>query len=53
MTDESIAKMKELVYEGYRKGKVLPVSEAFDLYPVEEEVHKGELEYWIQGAKQD
>ena len=53
MNEESVAKMKELTKEGYQKGKVLHVSEAFRKYPVEEEPHKGKLDYWIKGAKKD
>ena len=51
MHEESVAKMKELVKESCRENKVLHISEAFRLYPVEAESHKGELEYWTQGSK--
>ena len=51
MNEDSVAKMKKLTEEGSKKNKVLHVSEAFRLYPVEEEPHKGELEYWTQGEE--
>jgi hypothetical protein len=41
-----VDEMKELVELGKERGKVLPVSEAFVLHPVEDEVHEGKLEYW-------
>ena len=51
MNEESVIKMKEIVKEGYKKNKVLHVSEAYRLYPVEEEPHEGKIEYWTQGEK--
>jgi len=51
MNEESVAKMKELVKEASQQNKIMNVSEAFRLYPVEEEPHKGNLEYWTQRAK--
>lgn len=50
MEKESLLKMKELVQLGRQKGKVLPVSEAFKLHPVEEEAHEGKKEYWENGG---
>jgi hypothetical protein len=50
MDKESILKMKELIQLGREKGRVLPVSEAFKMYPVEEEAHKGMVEYWENGG---
>ena len=43
---ELIQEMKELIKRGRENGKILPLSEAFRMYPVEEEVHKGRIEYW-------
>jgi hypothetical protein len=51
MDKELVAQMKELIESGRKQGKVVPVSEAFRSFPVEEEPHKGKLEYWTQGAK--
>ena len=38
----------ELISRGRKLGQVLNVAEAYNKYPVQEEVHKGELEYWTQ-----
>ena len=43
--------MRELVEKGRDKGRVLPVSEAFEIFPVEDEAHKGKIEYWTKGVK--
>ena len=43
-----VQQMKELVEKGKKKGKVLPVEEAFKMFPVEEEAHKGKIDYWIK-----
>jgi predicted dehydrogenase len=51
--DEQIQKMKELIKQGRKSGKVLHFSKAFEMYPTEEEVHKGESEYWTRGENQD
>ena len=48
MDEKLVAKMKELVKLAENDGSVLPVSEAFKLYPVSEEIHKGQLDYWVQ-----
>jgi hypothetical protein len=48
---ELVLQMKELIKFGRERGRVLPVSEAFKMYPVEEEAHKGELDYWLKGEK--
>ena len=48
MTDK--IDFKELVAIGRKQGKVLPVSEAFRLHPVEDEVHQGKAEYWIESG---
>ena len=47
MNEELVAKMRTLVDEAYKKDVVLHVSEAFNLYPVEEEVHQGRLEHFL------
>lgn len=45
--NESLIKQaKEAIKSGRKKGRVLDVSEAFKKYPVENEVHKGSLEYF-------
>ena len=38
----------ELISRGREYGQVLNVAEAFRKYPVEEEIHKGKLEYWTR-----
>ena len=43
---ESITKMKELTKIAKEKGLIIPLSEAFRMFPVEEEIHKGKIEYW-------
>ena len=46
MNKEQIWEIKELIQIARCKGKVLPVSCAFENYPVEDETHKGKIEYW-------
>ena len=46
MNEDQILGIKELIQTARRKGKVLPVSCAFEMYPVEDEEHKGKIEYW-------
>jgi len=43
----------ELITRGRKMGRVLDVAEAFNKYPVEDEIHKGELEYWTQERASD
>jgi DNA-damage-inducible protein J len=38
----------ELISRGRKLGQVLNVAEAYKAYPVEDEVHGGKLEHWIQ-----
>jgi len=38
--------MKELKQLAKQKGKILPVTKAFEMYPAEEEEHKGKIDYW-------
>ena len=38
----------DLISRGRELGQVLNVAEAFRKYPVEEEIHKGKLEYWTR-----
>jgi hypothetical protein len=52
ISDELAREMKELIEIGREKGKVLHFSKAFEMYPVEEESHKGKLEYWTKGENQ-
>ena len=48
--DKSLTqKMRKLTAKGKASGKVLPVSEAFKLFPVDNEAHNGKIEYWKQG----
>ena len=42
---------KEAINAGRKKGRVLDVSEAFKKYPVENEIHKGTLEYFQKKGK--
>ena len=46
MDDYLVSKNRELIKKGKSKNRVLPVSEAFKMYPVEDEVHEGKIEYW-------
>ena len=46
MNEDKILGIKELIQIARHKGKVLPVSCAFEMYPVEDETHKGKIEYW-------
>ena len=45
---ESTNRVKSIIERGREKGRVINVAEAFIKYPVEEEEHKGKLEYWTQ-----
>lgn len=40
-------KMSEFLKNAIKKGKVRPLEEAFELYPTEEEEHKGKLESYL------
>ena len=46
-----IEKAKKAILSGRKKGRVLDVSEAFKKYPVENEIHKGKLEYFENKGK--
>ena len=48
MDKELTSKMKGLTLTARQKNKILPVSEAFETYPVEDEEHKGKIEYWTE-----
>ncbi len=48
MDSAAIQKMKTLSAKAAECGKILPVSEAFKMHPVDEEVHKGKIEYWTK-----
>ena len=50
MDRELVFKMKELTRLAKEKGKILHVSEAFKVYPAEEEAHKGKAEYWVDSG---
>jgi len=52
MKNEPTSRTKKIIARGREKGRVLHFSEAFRRYPVEEEEHKGELEYWTQESKE-
>jgi len=43
--------MKELTKKAKKQDKVISLSEAFVMYPVEEEPHKGKLENCLKGEK--
>lgn len=49
MDKHLVSQMRELVEKARKEGAILQVSEAFDLYPVEDEIHEGKLEYWTTG----
>ena len=44
---------KDIIARGRRLGRVKDVSDAFKNYPVEEEAHKGKLDYWTQESDND
>jgi len=46
--DEINIKFREAVKKGMENGKVLHFSEAFKMFPVEEEEHQGKIEYWTE-----
>jgi len=46
MDKELTLRMKELTRVARQQNKVLPVATAFETHPVEEEEHKGKIEYW-------
>ena len=46
--DEINIKFREAVKKGKENGKALHYSEAFKLFPVEEEDHQGKIEYWTE-----
>jgi len=49
ISDKEIQEMKDLIKQGREKGKVLHFTKAFEIYPVEEEAHRGILEYCTKG----
>ncbi len=51
MDKELVSQMKKLAALGKERGAVVPVNEAFKMFPVEEESHKGESQHWKQGDK--
>ena len=51
--NKSSSRVKAIIARGREKGRVLNVAEAFTKYPVEEEAHKGKLEYWSQERDTD
>ncbi|MCL2088605.1 MAG: hypothetical protein FWH14_03890 [Oscillospiraceae bacterium] len=46
MDKQSETKAKNIIKRGREIGAVVHVSEAFEMFPVEEEEHKGNIEYW-------
>jgi DNA-damage-inducible protein J len=42
---------KELISRGRELGRVSNVAEAFEKYPVKDEIHEGKLEYWKQKSE--
>ena len=53
VNSKSSSRIKAIIARGREKGRVLNVAEAFTKYPVEEEAHKGKLEYWSQERDTD
>jgi len=51
MRERILEKSKKAVELARKNGRILDVSEAFKLYPPENEWHKGKLEIWEQGEK--
>jgi hypothetical protein len=43
MDEKLVSRMKELTKLSKENGNIVPVSEAFKKFPVEEEVHKGDI----------
>lgn len=46
-----IERAKEAIEMGKKNGRILDISEAFKKYPIEDEIHKGKLEYFQQKDK--
>jgi len=53
MDEKLVAQMKELVGKAETQNKILPKSEAFHNFPVEDEVHEGKIEYWAKKDPKD
>ena len=54
VVDENLVlKMKELVNKAVTQNEILPKSEAFQNFPVEDEVHEGKIEYWTLKESKD
>jgi len=51
MSPVLINKMKELTKKAKKQNKVITLAEAFDMYPVEEEKHKGKIEKCLEGER--
>jgi len=49
MSPVSIEKMKELTKQARDENRIISKSEAFKMYPVKEEAHKGKLEFCLKG----
>ena len=50
ISEKSIKEMKELRNFARKNGiKEIPISEAWRMFSVEKEVHKGKIEYWTGG----
>ena len=49
MTPALIAQMKELTEQAKKENKILPVSEAFRMYPAEAKLVDGKIEYIEKG----
>ena len=44
----AIHQMKELVEKAKKQGKIKPHTQAFTDYPVENEIHKGNVDYFCK-----
>lgn len=53
MKNEQTSRARALISRGREKGRVVHFSEAFRNYPVEDEEHKGKIEYWTQERETD
>jgi len=52
-SSQDTIRRKDLIARGRESGRVLHVSEAFTKYPVENEDHKGKLDYWMTEGDTD
>jgi len=48
MDKDLLLKMRKLAQVARQQGRVLPVSQAFVTFPIEDEEHKGKVEHWTE-----